>query len=61
MDIFRKHGHKPIKIVIIKKCPELLGIYGSQDLKTGCPILTIVNFLGVLFFKENHNVLLLQR
>ena len=32
----------------------------SQDLETGCPKLAIVKFLGVLFFKVDHNILILQ-
>ena len=32
----------------------------SQDHETGCPKLTIFKFLGVLFFKEDHNILRLQ-
>ena len=30
----------------------------SQDLETGCPKLTIVKFLGVLFFKGGHAILI---
>ena len=32
----------------------------SQDLETGCQKLAIVNFLGILFFKEDPNILRLQ-
>ena len=32
----------------------------SQDHVTGWPKLAIVNFLGVLFFKEDHNILRLE-
>ena len=38
-----------------------MGVYLiSQDLETMCPKLVIVKFLGFLFFKGDHNVLLLQ-
>ena len=29
----------------------------SQDFETGCPKLAIVKLFGVLFFKEDHNIL----
>ena len=32
----------------------------SQHLQTGYPNLAITNFLGILFFKGNHNILRLQ-
>ena len=32
----------------------------SQDLETGCLKLAVVNFLGVQFFKGNHNILIFQ-
>ena len=32
----------------------------SRNLETGCPKLTIINFLGILIFKGDHNILRLQ-
>ena len=32
----------------------------SHDLEPGCPKLAVVNFLGVLFFKGDHNTLRIQ-
>ena len=32
----------------------------SQDLETGCPKLEIIKYLGILFFKGDHNILRLQ-
>ena len=32
----------------------------SQDLETGCPKVAIVKVLGVLLFKGDHNILILQ-
>ena len=29
----------------------------SQDLETGCLVLTILKFYGVLFFKGDHDIL----
>ena len=29
----------------------------NQDLRTGCPKLAIIKYLGVLFFKIDHNIL----
>ena len=34
--------------------PESQGL--SQDLETGCPKLTMVKFLGILFFKGGNNI-----
>ena len=31
-----------------------------QDLETGCLKLTVVKFLGVQFFKGDHNILIFQ-
>ena len=33
----------------------------SQHLETGCPKLAIVKFLGIIIFKEDHNILRFQR
>ena len=35
--------------------PRLQGL--SQDLETGCPKFVIAKFLGILFFKGDHNIL----
>ena len=32
----------------------------SQDLETGCLKLAVVKFLGVQFFKGDHNILIFQ-
>ena len=52
---FLLYTYRSVKAISTQSRPELLGL--SQDLETECPKLLLVNFLGVLSFKGDHNIL----
>ena len=59
----KKQSYKPARLKMVGKWYSLIyigpqgqGLY-CQDLETGWPKLPILKFLGILFFKGDHNIL----